>query len=54
MSKSKIAYNITFGLNIYFLRELNKLLEEFHDIIAGFDESRNKIKKKEQMDVTPL
>lgn len=50
LSKSKAAYVIVYGLGTYFNQELLDLINSCDQIVVGFDESRNQINKKEQMD----
>jgi len=50
LSKSKIAYVIVYGLGDFFEREPLKTVKEKKHFAIGFDESYNKIAKKQQMD----
>ncbi|XP_062541413.1 uncharacterized protein LOC134209440 [Armigeres subalbatus] len=51
LKKDKIAYMIMYGIAPYFKVELVDQINECDFFVAGFDESLNKVTKKQQMDI---
>lgn len=51
LQKSKIAYEITYGLAPYFANELLSVVRECRHFVISFDESLNKIAQRQQMDL---
>lgn len=51
LGRTKLAYNILYGLCPYFLDELNTMISKCSHFVVGFDESLNKIAQKGQMDL---
>lgn len=51
LSKDKVGYTIVHGLAPYFRDQLRDKLKECDHIVVGFDESMNKVTKRQQMDV---
>ena len=52
LQKTKMAYNILYGIAPFFQKQLtNKINGECNSILIAFDESLNKVAKKSQMDI---
>jgi len=51
LQEGKARYTITFGLACYFRQKLLGLLSTARHIVLGFDESLNKVARKQQIDV---
>lgn len=52
LKKDKIAYVLLYGVAPYYRQELTEELKAVSFYVVGFDESLNKISKKQQMDIT--
>ena len=51
MSRTKLSYNITYGLAPFFNSELREKLQSVPKVVLCFDESLNKIAQQGQMDL---
>ncbi|XP_021701533.1 uncharacterized protein LOC110676754 [Aedes aegypti] len=51
LKKDKIAYVVMYGIAPYFKAELVDRVNQCDFFVAGFDESMNKVTKKQQMDI---
>ena len=51
LRKSTICYSIVYGLVPYFQHMLTDLIKKLDKVVVIFDESMNKISRKNQMDI---